>query len=326
MKIGLLKKVGLLAMTVALCAGCGKAKPTADSLAADWPTKSVNMIVPWNAGGDTDIYARILAKKLGDKFGQTFVVVNTPGGTGIVGSKTAMVAKPDGYTMLFGHTGSNTVQQATETIDFDYNKDFLTAGTAIQDNTYTVVVKKSSGWKNLQEFIAYAKANPGKVRYSQVYGTVTHYVGSKMEETMGIQMNMLDVGAGGAERLAAFMGDQVDVLAANYLNVRDYIEKGDFIPLGVCSAKPMPAAPNIPTFKSQGYDIDFPKSYEIKFPKNTDPRIVAKMQSALKEITEDQEFKDALAKYCAITVYRSGEQSVEEDAKLVEDVKKSLKD
>lgn len=254
------------------------------------------------------------------------MVVNTPGGTGIVGSKTAMVAKPDGYTMLFGHTGSNTVQQATETIDFDYNKDFLTAGTAIQDNTYTVVVKKSSGWKNLQEFIAYAKANPGKVRYSQVYGTVTHYVGSKMEETMGIQMNMLDVGAGGAERLAAFMGDQVDVLAANYLNVRDYIEKGDFIPLGVCSAKPMPAAPNIPTFKSQGYDIDFPKSYEIKFPKNTDPRIVAKMQSALKEITEDPEFKDALAKYCAIAVYRSGEQSVEEDAKLVEEVKKSLKD
>lgn len=326
MKMGLLKKAGLLAMTVVLCAGCGKAKPTADSLAADWPKKSVNMIVPWNAGGDTDIYARILAKKLGDKFGQTFVVVNTPGGTGIVGSKTAMVAKPDGYTMLFGHTGFNTVQQATETIDFDYNKDFLTAGTAIQDNTYTVVVKKSSGWKNLQEFIAYAKANPGKVRYSQVYGTVTHYVGSKMEETMGIQMNMLDVGAGGAERLAAFMGDQVDVLAANYLNVRDYIEKGDFIPLGVCSAKPMPAAPNIPTFKSQGYDIDFPKSYEIKFPKNTDPRIVAKMQSALKEITEDPEFKDALAKYCAITIYRSGEQSVEEDAKLVEEVKKSLKD
>lgn len=326
MKVGLLKKVGLMALAVAFCAGCGKAKPTADSLAANWPTKSVNMIVPWNAGGDTDIYARILAKKLGDKFGQTFVVVNTPGGTGIVGSKTAMVAKPDGYTMLFGHTGSNTVQQATETIDFDYNKDFLTAGTAIQDNTYTVVVKKSSGWKNLQEFIAYAKANPGKVRYSQVYGTVTHYVGSKMEESMGIQMNMLDVGAGGAERLAAFMGDQVDVLAANYLNVRDYIEKGDFIPLGVCSAKPMPAAPNIPTFKSQGYDIDFPKSYEIKFPKNTDPRIVAKMQSALKEITEDPEFKDALAKYCAIAVYRPGDQSVEEDAKLVEAVKKALKE
>lgn len=70
MKMGLLKKVGLLAMTVALCAGCGKTKPTADSLAADWPTKSVNMIVPWNAGGDTDIYARILAKNWGINSGR----------------------------------------------------------------------------------------------------------------------------------------------------------------------------------------------------------------------------------------------------------------
>ncbi len=325
MKLGMLKKMGLLALSLALFSGCGKsANERAADKVAQWPTKAVNMIVPWNAGGDTDIYARILAKKLGEKFGQTFVVVNTPGGSGIVGSKTAMVAKPDGYTLLFGHTGSNTVQQATNTIDFDYNKDFRTAGTAIQDNTYTVVVKKSSGWKNLQDFIAYAKANPGKVRYSQVYGTITHYVGSKMEETMGIQMNMLDVGAGGAERLAAFMGDQVDVLAANYLNVRDYIEKGDFIPLGVCSAEPMPSAPTIPTFKSQGYDIDFPKSYELKFPKDTDPAIVAKVQAALEEICKDPDFKNALAKYCAIPVYRSGEQSVKEDASLVEQVKKAL--
>ena len=70
MKMGLLKKAGLLAMTVVLCAGCGKAKPTADSLAADWPKKSVNMIVPWNAGGDTDIYARILQKNWGINSGR----------------------------------------------------------------------------------------------------------------------------------------------------------------------------------------------------------------------------------------------------------------
>lgn len=284
----------------------------------------MNVIVPWKAGGDTDIYARLVAKKLSDKMGQTFVVVNTPGGTGIVGSKTAMTAKPDGYTLLFGHSGSNTVQQATKTVDFDYNKDFATAGTIIQDNTYTVVVKKDSGWKNLNDFIAYAKANPGKVRYSQVYGTITHYVGTRMEETMGIKMNMLDVGAGGAERLAAFMGGQVDVLAANYLNVRDYIDKGDFIVLGVCADEPMTAAPNIKTFKSQGFDISFPKSYEIKFPKGTNPAIVEKMSKALEEISKDPDFKSSLEKYCAIPVYRDGQKTIEEDGKLVDAIVKAF--
>jgi tripartite-type tricarboxylate transporter receptor subunit TctC len=320
------KTLGLLALSVAVLTGCGKSGGDTKSASKDvkWPTKSVNMIVPWKAGGDTDIYARLVAKKLSDKFKQTFVVVNTPGGTGIVGSKTAMTAKPDGYTVLFGHSGSQTVQQATKTVDFDFNKDFATAGTVIQDNTYTVVAKKEKGWKDLKDFIAYAKANPGKVRYSQVYGTITHYVGAKMEETMGIKMNMLDVGAGGAERLAAFMGDQVDVLAANYLNVRDYIEKGDFVVLGVCADQPMASAPNLKTFKSQGYDISFPKSYEVKFPKGTDPAIVSKMSSALEEITKDPDFKSSLEKYCAVPVYRSGEQTVKEDTSLVEAITKAF--
>lgn len=317
--------VCLVALSATLLVGCGKDKKEGGQAAKiNWPTKAVNVIVPWKAGGDTDIYARLVAKKLSDKMGQTFVVVNTPGGTGIVGSKTAMTAKLDGYTLLFGHSGSNTVQQATKTVDFDYNKDFATAGTIIQDNTYTVVVKKDSGWKNLNDFIAYAKANPGKVRYSQVYGTITHYVGTRMEETMGIKMNMLDVGAGGAERLAAFMGGQVDVLAANYLNVRDYIDKGDFIVLGVCADEPMTAAPNIKTFKSQGFDISFPKSYEIKFPKGTNPAIVEKMSKALEEISKDPDFKSSLEKYCAIPVYRDGQKTIEEDGKLVDAIVKAF--
>ncbi len=269
MKTGMFKKIGLLALSMMVLAGCGGKGADKKSAAkgdVKWPTKAVNLVVPWNAGGDTDIYARLVAKKLSDKFKKTFVVVNQAGGSGIVGRSNVMTAKPDGYTILFGRSGSQTAQQATKTVDFDFNKDYATAGTIVQDNTYTVVAKKSSGWKNLNDFIAYAKANPGKVRYAQVYGAVTHYVGVRMEKTMGIKMNMLDVGAGAAERMAAFLGGQADVLAANYLNVRDYIEKGDFIVLGVCAENPMPAAPNIPTFKSQGFDIVAQKSYELKLP------------------------------------------------------------
>lgn len=327
MKTGMLKKLGLLALSMMVLAGCGGKGADKKSAAkgdVKWPTKAVNLVVPWNAGGDTDIYARLVAKKLSDKFKKTFVVVNQAGGSGIVGSKNVMTAKPDGYTILFGHSGSQTAQQATKTVDFDFNKDYATAGTIVQDNTYTVVAKKSSGWKNLNDFIAYAKANPGKVRYAQVYGAVTHYVGVRMEKTMGIKMNMLDVGAGAAERMAAFLGGQADVLAANYLNVRDYIEKGDFIVLGVCAENPMPAAPNIPTFKSQGFDIVAQKSYELKFPKGTDPAIVNKLSGALEEISKDPDFKSALDKYCAIPVYRNGDLTVKEDTKLVDDMTKAF--
>lgn len=326
MKMHFAKKIGLLALSLALLTGCGgkSVSKSGTKETVKWPTKAVNVIVPWGAGGDTDIYARLVAKKLSDKFKQTFVIVNTAGGSGIVGSKTVMNAKPDGYTVLFGHSGTQTVQQATKTVDFDFNKDFLTAGTVVQDNTYTVIVKKSSGWKNLKEFIAYAKANPGKVRYAQSYGATTHYVGARMEKTMGIKMNMLDVGSGTAQRMAAFLGGQADVLAANYLNVRDYIEKGDFIVLGLCAENPMTGAPNIPTFKSQGYDIVCQKSYEMKFPKGTDPAIVAKLSDALAEIAKDPDFQKNLDKYCAISFYRSGEQTVKEDAEEIEKIKAAI--
>lgn len=321
----MLAKVGVTLCAMSLMAGCGLVIGKREQINAKWPSKPVTMIVPWGAGGDTDVYARLVAKRLTDKFGKSFVVVNTTGGSGIVGSKTAMGARPNGYTLLFGHTGSNAIQEATNTVDFSYEKDFETAGTVMQDNTYTIVVKKSDKWKDLKSFIAYAKAHPGEVRYSQVYGTITHYVGNSMEETMGIKFNMLDVGAGGAARLAAFMGDQVDVLAANYLNVRDYVEKGDFIVLGVCADKRVPGMEKVPTFKEQGFDISYPKSYELKFPKGTNKAVVEEVSKALEEIAKDSSFKSDISKYYATPYYRNGETTVKEDTALIEKLKQTIK-
>lgn len=333
-KSSLLKKMGIVLIMASLLAGCGgnsgapakgnapaKGSATAQK-ATKWPTKPVTIVVPWNAGGDTDIYCRLIAKRLSDKFKQSFVVVDMNGGSGIVGAKTVMAAKPDGYNALFNHTGTSAIQQATKTVDFSYIDNFETCATVVQDNTYVMVVKKSAGWKDLKEFVAYAKANPGKVRYSQVYGTITHYVGARLEDTAGIKFNMLDVGAGTSERLAAFMGDQVDVLAANYLNVRDYVEKGDFLVLGVCAEKRVPGLDKVPTFKEQGYDITYPKSYEVKFPKGTDKAIVEKMTGALKEITQDPTFKKEIEKYYAEPFYRDAEQTVKEDSALIDTMKK----
>lgn len=304
--------------------GCKKEGGTEVQANKTWPTKAVTVTLPYNAGGDTDTYARLMSRKLEEKFGQPFVIVNMTGGSGIVAAKTIMAAKPDGYNMLFNHTGASLVQEATKTADFSFTDDFTNVATVAQDNTY-VLVAKNNKWKNLEEMIAEAKANPSKVRYSQVFGSVTHYVASKIEDTMGIELNKLDVGTGAAERLAAFMGDQIDLLAVNYVNIKDYVEKGDFTILGVCSEVRNPRMENFPTFKEQGYDIVSSKNYEVKFPKGVDPAIVEKLSAAIKEVTEDSTFKEQLAKYYAIPFFRNAETTSKEDKEEVERLREYFK-
>lgn len=307
--------------TVAAAGQTEAAKADTATFNTDWPKSTVTVTLPYNAGGDTDTYCRLMCQKLSDKFGQNFVVVNMTGGSGIVAAKSVMAMKPDGYNILFNHTGASLVQEATGVADFSYTDNFTNVATIAEDNTYVVVVKKGTEWDSTEKFVAYGQANPGKLRFSNVFGSATHYVGLQMEKSMGIDMNELDVGTGSAERLAAFMGDQVDVLAANYMNVKDYVEKGDFVILGVCAPTRIPGADEFPTFEEQGYEVITRKNYEIKFPKGADQEIVAKLSAAIKEIAEDKEFAETLAKYYAAPFYRDAETMTSEDVAEVAELK-----
>lgn len=288
--------------------------------AANWPSKTVTITIPYAAGGDTDLYARLTAKYLTEMFGKPFIIVNMTGGSGIVAAKYVMSQKPDGYNVLFNHTAS-LVQEVTGLADFSYTNDFANVGTVALDQTYTLVARKDSGWKNLKDMIAYAKAHPGKVTYSQVYGSATHLVSAQMEQSMGIVMDKIDVGSSAADRTAAFLGKQVDLLVANYINIKDYIEKGDFIPLGICAQERIPSIPNTPTFIEQGYNVVNRKLYEVKLPKGTDPAIVAKFTKALKEITAKPEFKAQLEKFFAQPFYRDPAQTGAEDQADIKEIK-----
>jgi tripartite-type tricarboxylate transporter receptor subunit TctC len=210
--------------------------------------------------------------------------------------------------------------------DFSYTYDFANVGTVALDETYTLVVRKDSGWKTLKDMIAYAKANPGKVTYSQVFGSATHMVSVQMEQSMGIQMNKIDVGSSAADRTAAFMGKQVDLLVVNYINIKDYVANGDFIALGICATKRNPAIPNVPTFIEQGYQVVNRKLYEVKLPKGTDPAIVEKFSAALKEITAKPEFNAELTKFFAESFYRDPEQTGREDQADIKEIRELMGD
>ena len=320
-----------LVMTMAVVlTGCGSSgdksstntSASGSGSATDWPKETVTMVVPYSAGGDTDTYCRQMCKLLGEKLGVNFVVVNTTGGSGVVASTSVMTAKNDGYTALFHHTGVMMTQEAAESNEFSFQDDFEVVGTIARDDTYALICRADdTRFSNLEEMIAWAKANPGQLRFSVTYYGATHAVAAAMEKTMGIEMNQIDVGSSTADRLTAFMADQCDVLVVNYMNIADYVENGDFVVMGICSDERLPGLEDIPTLKEQGYDVVQPKLYEVRMPKGTDQAIVDKLSAAMAEVAEDPTFQETLSTYYAQAYYRNGADTISGDTELVNELK-----
>ena len=289
----------------------------------DWPKNAVTVVVPYSAGGDTDTYCRTMCKLLGEELNQNFVVVNTTGGSGVVASTSVMGAKNDGYTMLFHHTGVMLTQEAVGSNQFSFFDDFDVVGTVARDDTYALIVKKEDAdkWGTLEDMIAWAKENPGQIKFSVTFNGATHAVAEQMQREMGIEMNNIDVGSSGADRLTAFMAKQCDLLVINYMNIKDYVENGDFIVLGVCAEERLAGLEDIPTLKEQGYNVIEPKQYEVRFPKDTDPAIEAKLSAALEKVTASPEFAETLATYYAQPFYRNAEDTISQDKEEVETLK-----
>lgn len=303
-----------------------------NSTQTDWPTGTVTVTLPYSAGGDTDTYCRALFQRVGEKLGQTFVVTNLTGGSGVVAAKDVMGKKADGYNILFTHTGAALVQEATNTVDFSYTNDFANCCTVAIDRTYALVAltkdgeygQYSYGWESLKDMLDYAMANPGKVRYSTVFGSTTQYVGQMLEKDAGVQFDNIDVGTSAGDRMAALMGGQVDIVAINYMNVKDYIENGDLVCLGIMADSPV-AGISFPTFVEQGYpNVVSAKKYEVKFPKGTDQAIIDKLSAVCKEVVEDPSFVETLSGYFAEPLYRDAATMNAEDPAEVEALKAGL--
>ncbi len=335
MKKKLFKK-GLLVMLAAvlmLGTACSKGEePTASGDSQDasapaaeetWPNKTIQVTVPYNAGGDTDLYCRTIAEYLQEELGETIIVVNTSGASGMNAAHAVMDTKPDGYNVLFRHT-AQLITQATGLADLSYTDDMELAGTAIEDSTYTLVVRKDSGFKNAKDLVDFAKANPNKLTFSNVHGSVTHYVSVQMKEAMGIEFKDLDVGSSSADRTAAFMGGQVDMLVANYAMLEDYIATGEFVVMGILADERIESLPDVPTLKEQGYDVVSQKIYTFAFPKGTDKAITEKFNSALEKISQNPEFKEKINAFYGTVKYRGIEETYDLEKGLVEKMKVAM--
>lgn len=262
------------------------------TVAAEWPSKPVQVVVPANAGGDTDFNARQMAKYFEKITGKSMVITNMAGGGGTVALSYVKNAPPDGNVMLFAHTGTMIVNEVSGLIDYSFEAFDISSIPGV-DKGVVFVSSKKSGIKNVNDLVTKAKAAPGTIIYGTELGGYSHLQGLIFQKLAGVQMKIVDTGTA-SEKVVALLGGRVDLGAISYGVVKDYGTTGEMNMVAQFNAERNPLLGDVKTFAEQGYKIAMEKPYIIAFPKGTDPAIIKKMADVMKQITQDKNYAKAL--------------------------------
>ncbi len=223
------------------------------SAAQTYPTRPVRMVVPFAPGGSTDIMSRVAAQHmaLSDSFAQQIIVDNRPGVSGIVGIDIVAKAQRDGYTVLMTSLAITVNPSLYGSLPYDTAKDF-TPVTLVGSNSNILVLHPSVPAKSLQEFIAYAKANPGKLNFgSGGPGTTPHLAGEMFKTMAGIQVTHVPY-KGGGQSVLALMGGEIQFILESITQLLPFVKAGKLRPLGVTDLRRSPLLPELPTLNESG--------------------------------------------------------------------------
>jgi tripartite-type tricarboxylate transporter receptor subunit TctC len=250
----------------------------------DYPAKPVTIIVPFPAGGTSDIMGRLIADELGKEFKQPFIVENKGGAGGVIGTGQAARAKPDGYTLLLSGIGSNAIVHGmTPKPDYDSNRDFIHIS-QLNAGPNVLVVNPKFPAKNLKEFVDYAKANPGKVNFAVTFGASGHLAMELLKHKAGINLTGIPY-RGGAPGLMAVLGNEVDTMFVNQDAVLPHVNAGTLRALAVASSERNPLFPTVPTVAEQGYPGFQAVSWAgLSAPAGTPQPIVDKLEKAMHKV------------------------------------------
>ena len=269
---------------------------TGAAIAQTYPVKSVRMVVPFAAGaGSNDIMARLIAQKLTDALGQQFVVDNRPGASGIIGMEIVAQAPPDGYTVLMMSLTFSVNPSLFSKLPYDTVKDFVPV-TMVASAPLMLVVHPSIPVKSVQEFIAYAKANPGKLNFgSGGPGTTPHLAGEMIKTMAGVQMTHIPY-KGGAPALTDLVGGQIQFMLENIPGTLPFAKSGKLRALAVTDLKRSPLLPELPTLDESGL-----KGFQIVgwnglfVPAGTPQAIVNKLQGEVAKALMLADVKERLS-------------------------------
>ncbi|MEJ1158305.1 tripartite tricarboxylate transporter substrate-binding protein [Prosthecomicrobium sp. N25] len=286
--------------------------------AQDYPQRPVTMVVPFAAGGPTDVVARIVAEHMSRTLGQQIVIENVAGAGGTTGITRAGQSAPDGYTIMMGHMGTHGAAPALyPNLKYDPAKDFapigLAAGTPI-----IIVAKKDFPAKDLKEFMAYVKANEAKMNMAHAgVGSVSHTVGVLLNSQLGIKPAMVAY-RGTGPALNDLMANTVDYMADQIVNVAPQISAGTIKAFAIATPERSPALPDLPTTKEAGMpDYQVSAWNAIFAPKATPAPIVAKLNDALVKALDDDNTRKRLLELGGVIPDKAG-RTPEALQKLVE--------
>ena len=267
----------------------------------DYPSKPIHIVAPFEAGGATDIMARMIAQKFAESLGQPVIVDNRPGAGGGIGTAAVAKSPADGYTIVFGNLAPNAINPSIYTnLQYDAGKDFAPIS-VVATVPLILVTPSSSPARSVRELIALAKSAPGKLNFgSPGVGSVAHVVG-EMFNTMAATRLMHVPYKGGAPAVRATLTGEVSMMFATVISAKPHIRSGKLRALGITSAERSPVAPDIPTIAESGlpgFEVDV--WFGLLAPAATPRAIVERLAHEVRRALDAPEIRAKFAELSAV--------------------------
>lgn len=257
------------------------------AMAADYPTKNINMIVPFSAGGGNDTFVRALQPLLEEQLGETLVIRNIAGGGGAVGMSRAVASEPDGYTLLAASNAMLTLE-AMGNVAFTHDDfDFLAK---IVEEPYLIAVSSESPYQDIGSLVEATSSDSIRVGTSGV-GSSAYITGNAIANRTGANFNLIPY-PGGSEAISAAMGGHVEAVVLGGAELRSAIESGRLNALATTYAERSDNLPEVPTFQESGYDLTLTVWRGIVGPKGMPSEVADQWVAAIQQIVEDGSYEE----------------------------------
>jgi tripartite-type tricarboxylate transporter receptor subunit TctC len=267
--------------------------PAGGAAALDYPTRPIRFVVGYPAGGATDILARLIGQRLSERLGQQFVIENKPGAGNNIGTETVVNAEPDGYTVLLINPANFINASLYVNLRFNFIRDIAPVATFNRvPNVMTVAPAVPA--KTVAEFIAYVKANPGKVNMaSSGNGTSVHLSGELFMAMSGAKMEHIPY-KGAAPAITDLLGNRVQVIFDNMPSIIQHISSGSLRALAVTTATRSPELPDVPTVAETVPGFEASALFGMGAPKKTPPEIIARLNREINAVLAEPEMRKRL--------------------------------
>jgi tripartite-type tricarboxylate transporter receptor subunit TctC len=264
--------------------------------AQNYPDRPIKVIAPFTPGSPNDVVARLIAPYLTSQLGQSVVVDNRPGGGTSIGVKAAMSAEPDGYTLLISNSPTHFIAPlVNKALTYDPLKDFVPVATIASGGLMLVIAPEVPA-KTLREFVAYARANPGKLNFGFGQGTLPQLVGEMFKHATGTEIANIPY-KGGIQAVTDMLGGRVQMNIGTISTLAPLIRQGKLRALAITSAKRNPELPDVPTMAESGLpEVASVTYYGLFGPAGLPADVVRRLNAAVNESLKSPELRSAIAR------------------------------